>query len=92
MISTERRDASTARVPRVAPGRAVIVTRYEQEKAVVLSPADFHRLAALDDALEEIAAGEQPGLSALARKAHRLEDEPGAALEDRGALERLLGP
>ncbi len=91
MITTERQDASTARVPAVEPGRAVIVTRYEQEKAVVLSPADFYRLAALDEALEEIAAGQEPRLSALARKAHRLEDEPGSALEDPEALARLLG-
>lgn len=91
MISRERQDASAARVPAVEPGRAVIVTRYGQENAVVLSPTDFHRLAALDEALEEIAAAGKPGLSELARKAHRLEDEPTRPLEDPEALGRLLG-
>jgi PHD/YefM family antitoxin component YafN of YafNO toxin-antitoxin module len=91
VMRTERQDASTARVPPVEAGTAVIVTRYGRENAVVLSPADFHRLAALDEALEAIAAGERAGLSELARKAHRIEDEPGAALEDPVALARLLG-
>jgi PHD/YefM family antitoxin component YafN of YafNO toxin-antitoxin module len=73
----------------VEPGTALVVTRYAEEKAVVLSPADFDRLAALDAALEEIEAGERLLVSELARTAHSLEDEPGSPLEDPDALEAL---
>jgi PHD/YefM family antitoxin component YafN of YafNO toxin-antitoxin module len=92
MFARERRDASTVRVPAVQPGTAVVVTRYDEEKAVVLSPEDFDRLAALDEALDAIVARDRLSLSPLAREAHRLEDEPGHPLEDPAALEALLRP
>ena len=89
-IQTERRESSTARVPAVTPGKAVIVTRYDEEKAVIMSPEDFHRLAALDEALARLGA-DRPPLSDLALEAHRLEDEPGTAIEDPAAIRALLG-
>jgi hypothetical protein len=89
-FETERRDASTARVPSVPPGRAIVYTRYDQEKSVVLNPEDFHRLAELDEALGRIAA-DGPILSELAREAHALEDTPGEPVEDPGAIKKLLG-
>jgi hypothetical protein len=91
MIARLRRDASSVRIPPVQPGTALIVTRYEEEKAVVLSPSDFERLAALDAALTEIEAGERPTMSTVTRRAHALEDEPGDPLEDATALQALLG-
>lgn len=91
MIVRERRDASTVRVPSVSAGTAVIVTRYDEDKAVLLSPQDFERLAALDEALDDIVLDDRLALSGLARKAHRLEDEPGAPVEDPKLLEALLG-
>jgi PHD/YefM family antitoxin component YafN of YafNO toxin-antitoxin module len=90
MIVRERRDASTVRVPFVSTGTAVVVTRYEEEKAVVLSPEDFDRLAALDEALDVIVQGERLALTATARKAHRLEDEPDAPVEDPKLLDALF--
>lgn len=78
------------RVPPVPPGTAVVVTRYDEEKAVLLSPEDFERLAALDEALDDIVLGDRLPLTELARKAHRLEDEPGAPVEDPELLESLL--
>lgn len=44
-------------MPGVAPGTAIVFTRYEEEKSVVLHPADFRRLVELDEALAEISAG-----------------------------------
>ena len=91
MFARERRDASTVRVPSVPTGTAVIVTRYGEDKAVLLSREDFERLAALDEALDHIVLADRLPLTELARTAHRLEDEPGAPLEDPELLEALLG-
>jgi hypothetical protein len=89
-IESERREASTARVPSVPPGKAIVYTRYEEEKTVVMNPDDFHRLTALDQALADIAA-DPPEMSELALKAHELEDTPGAAIEDPAEIKAHLG-
>lgn len=90
MFETERQDASAARVPPVQPGRAVIVTRYDEEKAVVLHPVDFQRLSALEHDLDELAT-ERPTMSELALRAQAMEDAPGAPIEDPGQIKALLG-
>jgi hypothetical protein len=90
-IVSERRDSSEARVPSVPVGKALVFTRYDEEKAVVLNPEDFHRLNALDRALEELAS-ERSALSELALKAHALEDTPGTPIEDPNQIKALLGP
>lgn len=89
-IETEVRDSSTARVPAVTPGQAIVFTRYEEEKSVVLHPDDYHRLAALD---EELAAIALPGIemSELVLQAHQLDDTPGVPVEDGDAIRALLG-
>lgn len=89
-IVTETRDSSAARVPSVPVGTAVVFTRYGEEKAVVLNPQDFHRLRALDRDLERVSAA-HPALSALALKAHELEDRPGVPVEDADEIKALLG-
>ena len=89
-IISERRDASKARVPSVPVGRALVFTRYDEEKAVVLNPSDFHRLSALDQDLEQLAS-DRAELSELALKAHALEDRPAAAVEDPDEIRALLG-
>ena len=89
-FETERRDSSTARVPTVPPGKAIVYTRYDEEKSVVLNPEDFHRLVELDEALTEIVK-DRLVLSDLARRAHQLEDTPGSAIEDPTEIKTLLG-
>lgn len=89
-IVSERRDASAARVPSVPVGTALVFTRYDEEKAVVLNPEDFHRLSALDHDLEELSS-DRPALSELALQAHTLEDAPGAPVEDPNEIKALLG-
>ena len=89
-IERERRESSTARVPSVPPGRAIVYTRYDEEKSVVMNPQDFYRLAALDEALAEI-VDDGAALSELALKAHELEDMPGEPVEDPVEIKALLG-
>jgi hypothetical protein len=89
-IVTEKRDSSAARVPSVPAGTALVFTRYDEEKAVVLNPQDFHRLSALDRDLEELAF-DRLALSDLALKAHSLEDRPGRPVEDPDEIKALLG-
>jgi hypothetical protein len=91
MIDTEVRDAATLRVPAPAEGHALVVTRYDEEKAVVLNPRDFRRLAALDAALDAIQPAEALVLTPLVLVAHRLEDEPEEPVEDPAAIRKLLG-
>jgi hypothetical protein len=89
-IQTERRESSTARVPSVPRGKAIVYTRYAEEKSVVMNPEDFRRLAALDEALADV-ADERSGPSELALKAHVLEDTPGEPVEDPVEIKSLLG-
>lgn len=89
-IETEVRDASTARVPAVSPGHAILFTRYDEEKSVVVHPDDYRRLASLEAELASLVFGGAE-LSALAAEAHRLEDTPGEPIEDADAIRRYLG-
>lgn len=88
-IESERRESSSARVPVVPPGKAIVFTRYEEEKSVVMNPEDFHQLATLADDLAELSLQPTP-LSELALEAHRLEDTPGEPVEDPTAINALL--
>lgn len=90
MIETEVRDAATLRVPAPSEGQALVVRRYAEDKAVVMNPQDFRRLAALDAALDTLRASDLPALTELALEAHRLEDEPEEAVEDPAAIRALL--
>ena len=89
-LSRERRESSEARVPSVPVGTALVITRYDEEKAVVLNPQDFQRLSSLDQDLEELIS-DPPALSPLALKAHALEDTTGAPIEDPTQIKALLG-
>lgn len=90
-ITTEVREASTARVPAISPGKALIFTRYGEERGVVMNPDDFHRLAELDEALADVASSGRPRMSDLVLEARMLEDEPGQPLEEPSAIKALLG-
>jgi hypothetical protein len=91
MIHAEVRDAATLRLPAPAEGRALVVSRYGKEKAVVMNPRDFRRLAALDAALGAIQPTAALVLTPLVLVAHRLEDEPEEPVEDPAAIRKLLG-
>ena len=51
----ERRVAGHLQIVERTDDRIIVFTRYDVEKAVVLSPHDFHRLSALDEDLDELA-------------------------------------
>lgn len=89
-IESERRKSSSDRVPAVVPGTAIIYTRYDAEKAVVMNPVDFHRLADLDRDLAEVVAS-RIEMSELAVEAHLDESTPGTAIEDPAEIEAILG-
>lgn len=90
-IESERRESSTARVPTVPPGKAIVYTRYDEEKTVVMNPEDFHRFVEIDDVLAELMSADPVHVTELVRKAHELEDEPGVSTEDPAAIKALLG-
>jgi hypothetical protein len=89
-MNVERRESSSGRVPAVTAGTALVFTRYDDEKAVVLHPDDYRRLAALDEALDALGA-ETCEVTDAVRAAHALEDTPGRPLEEPGAIKKLLG-
>ena len=94
--------SSTARVPAVPRGTAIVYTRYAEAKSVVLNPEDFDRLVALDKALTAV-AGEGLEMSELVLEAassrryagrpdRRREPDQGAAgTVSRPASGRLAG-
>jgi hypothetical protein len=86
-----RRPASKDRVPALDRGEAIIYTRYDSEKTVAMNPDDFHRFAALDEDLTEIAAAQRIPLSDFALEALRAEATPGEAIEDPAEIEAILG-
>src|SRR5712692_472929 len=91
MIETEVQVAGAVRVPALAEGRALIVTRYDKEQAVVVNPQDFRRLAALDAALHALGAADALSPTSLVLEAHRLDDEPEDPVEDPATIRSLLG-
>jgi len=90
-IETELRESSSARVPSAPRGRAIVFTRYHEEKAVVMNPEDFRRLHALDLALDEIATDGVTPPGELLLRAHSLEDTPAEPIEDPAGIRALLG-
>jgi len=87
-IELERRDSSSARVPAPKPGHAIVVTRYQEERAVVVHPDDFRRLIELDRALDSLPPVVPSDIALLA---HEIEDTPaGNAIEDPDELRALL--
>lgn len=90
-ISSERRDSSRARVPPVPEGHAVVYTRYDEDKAVVVHPRDFERLSALARDLDELGEVDRLAMTDLAARAHALEEASGPTLEDPNAIRSLLG-
>lgn len=79
------------RVPDLAPGTAAAVHRYHQERAYLLHPADFHRLAALEQLAASALALPPLTLSPAAISAHVSEGSPGTSITDPARLAALLG-
>lgn len=79
------------RVPEPREGIATTVHRYGKERAVVLSPRDFHRLSALEELASAASACAPMEVSDVALRAHREESTPGESITDPDLLAELLG-
>lgn len=88
-IETTRGDA--VRIPEPRPGVATAVHRYREERAVILHPSDFHRLADVEQLVTELSAFSPIEPSAAAMSAHIESDTPGAAIVDPAKLDELFG-
>jgi hypothetical protein len=90
-IESRQRDSSSTRVPTVPVGEALIVTRYSEEKAVVLNPTDFHQLVEITELLEDVQEQMWLTPSDTAVRARELEDRPTTQIEDPDEIRALLG-
>ena len=80
-----------ARVPATKAGTATVIRRYGKERAFVLHPSDFHRLAALDDLVSTVSRLDPLDFSEAAVRAHREESTAGESVTDPAVLGELLG-
>jgi hypothetical protein len=90
-VNTQVVPSDQVRFPELHPGTATAVHRYDKERAFVLHPDDFHRLAALDELAAGALALPSFELSAAAVNAHHEESTPGRSLTDPRELKALLG-
>lgn len=79
------------RVPDPEPGEATVISRYGRERAMLLHPADFHRLSDVDRLLTDASRLEPLTLTAEAVGAHSEEDNPGEPVTDPAILAELFG-
>jgi hypothetical protein len=79
------------RVPVLRRGEAAVISRYSQERAVLVHPDDFHRLEALDALLADAAATDSLDFSDAAIAAHRDEETPTEPITDPAQLDELFG-
>ncbi len=79
------------RVPKLRPGTAAAVHRYDKERAFMLHPDDFHRLTALEELAAAALTISPIELSQVAVEAHRDESTPGQSIIDPDELLALFG-
>lgn len=79
------------RVPDQTPGTATAVRRYDNERAFVLHPDDFHRLVALEDLVASALELDPLALTDAAVAAHFDESSPGEPVTDPAQINALLG-
>ncbi len=82
--------ADAVRLPPPRPGVATTVRRYREERAVVLHPTDFHRLAELEAFLLELSSFPLMKPSDAAITAHVDSDTPGSPIVDPATLDNLF--
>lgn len=90
-MEIEAVSGNSVRIPKPRPGRAALVRRYREERAVILHPRDFRRLADLESLVIELSALETIEPSELARRAHVESDTAGSPTTDPAKLEVLFG-
>ena len=88
-IDTTNGDA--VRIPSPKLGVATAVHRYREERAVILHPDDFHRLADVERLVAELSSFEPIQPSAAAAKAHIESDTPKLPITEPTTLDQLFG-
>lgn len=90
-MDIEATKGDAVRIPEPKPGVATAVHRYRDERAVILHPTDFHRLAEVERLVTELSSFEPIELSDAAAKAHDESDTPGAPITEPAMLDELFG-
>lgn len=70
------------RLPDPTPGQVTVIRRYGKERAMLIHPADFHRINDFDQLLTDVSGLKAITLSPDAVRAHREEDTPGQPIVD----------
>lgn len=90
-MKIESTQGDAVRIPKPRPGVATAVHRYREERAVILHPSDFHRLADVERIVTELSAFALIEPSATATSAHIDSDTPGSPVTDPAKLDELFG-
>jgi hypothetical protein len=90
-LRTKAVSGNAVRIPEPEPGEVTVISRYGKERAMLVHPADFHRLQDLDRLLGTVSQLDPnaPSLDALA--AHREEDTPDKPVTDPAQLAKIFG-
>lgn len=91
VLTTKRVSGNEVRIPDPEAGEVTVVSRYGKERAMLIHPADFHRLNELDRFLEEASRLAPIARSAEAVRAHVEEGTPGEPITDPAVLAELFG-
>ena len=89
-MESESTRSDSVRIPSPREGVAMHVRRYNADRAVIVHPADFERLRALDTLLAEVASPAPFNLSDAAEAAHIESVTPGKPVTDPDELRRLF--
>lgn len=90
-LATKAISGSQVRIPDPRPGEVVVISRYGKERAMLMHPADFHRLDDLDELLTAASQLESLAPSMDAVRAHREEDTPSEPITDPVLLAEIFG-
>jgi hypothetical protein len=90
-MEIESTTGDAVRIPEPKPGVATAVHRYREERAVILHPTDFHRLAGVERLVTELSSFEPIAPSAAAATAHVESDTPEPPITEPDALDELFG-
>lgn len=89
-MKSEVTGSDSVRIPAPREGVATHVHRYAVSRAVIVHPADFERLEALDRLLSKCAAPKPSAPSEAAAAAHIESVTPGEPVTDPDELRRLF--
>lgn len=90
-LRTKAVSGNEVRIPEPEPGEVTVISRYGRERAMLVHPADFHRLYDLDRLLGAASQLDPLVPSFDAVTAHREEDTPDSPITDAAQLAKIFG-